>query len=63
MFSPERRSAAGVHGAMAIDKESNGMPQVDFGRRTTRVNLWMIVFITIFLAVGGYFVVHYASTH
>ncbi|MDO8543550.1 MAG: hypothetical protein Q7S40_24175 [Opitutaceae bacterium] len=36
---------------MGIDKESSGMPSVDFHRRTTKVNLWMIVGIGVFFAI------------
>jgi hypothetical protein len=36
---------------MAIDKESSGLPEVDFGRRTTKVNLWIIVGVGVFFLV------------
>lgn len=45
---------------MAIDKESDGVPQVDFGRRTTKVNLWMVVAIVVFFALCVGLVMHYA---
>ena len=35
---------------MSIDKGSSGFPEVNVHRRTTKVNLWMIVGILIFLA-------------
>jgi hypothetical protein len=35
---------------MAIDKESSGLPEVDFARRTTKVNLWIIVAVAVFFA-------------
>jgi hypothetical protein len=39
---------------MAIDKESSGLPEVDFERRTTKVNLWIIVAVGVFyLAMAG----------
>lgn len=36
---------------MSIDKESNGVPEVNVHRRTTKVNLWMIAGIVLFFAV------------
>lgn len=41
---------------MAIDKESNGVPQVDFRRRTTKVNLWMLVWVGLFY-IGAVFAI------
>jgi hypothetical protein len=39
---------------MAIDKESTGLPEVDLSRRTTKVNLWIIVAVGVFfVAMGG----------
>jgi hypothetical protein len=35
---------------MSIDKESNGIPEVNVHRRTTKVNLWMIAAVVAFLA-------------
>ncbi len=43
----------GVSIRMSIDKESNGIPEVNVHRRTTRVNLWMIVAVLAFFIVGG----------
>jgi hypothetical protein len=37
---------------MSIDKESNGIPEFDSGRRTTKVNLSMIVAVGFFLVFG-----------
>jgi hypothetical protein len=37
---------------MAIDKESSGVPEVDLKRRTTKVNLSIIVAVGIFYAIG-----------
>jgi hypothetical protein len=39
---------------MAIDKESSGLPEIDPHRRTTKVNLSIIV------AIGVFFVIVYA---
>ena len=40
-----------VHaGLMSIEKESSGLPQVDVHRRTTKVNLSIVVGIAIFFA-------------
>ncbi len=36
---------------MAIDKESSGMPSVDFKRPGTKVNLWMIVGVGVFFLI------------
>ena len=36
---------------MSIDKESNGLPEVNVHRRTTKVNLWMIAAVVFFLAL------------
>lgn len=36
---------------MSIDKESNGVPEVNVHRPTTKVNLWMIAAVMIFFAV------------
>jgi len=45
--------AGGCHlGSMSIDKESNGIPEFDSGRRTTKVNLSMIVAVGFFLVFG-----------
>ena len=45
---------------MAIDKESNGVPEVDLSRRTTKVNLWMIVAVAFFFVVTGLAVYYFA---
>jgi hypothetical protein len=34
---------------MAIEKESSGIPEVDVHKRTTKVNLSMIVAVVVFL--------------
>jgi hypothetical protein len=50
------RAPARVHGVniqMSIDKDSSGFPEVNVHRRTTKVNLWMIVGILVFFIVGG----------
>jgi hypothetical protein len=41
----------GIH--MSIDKESDGIPEVNVHRWTTKVNLWMIVAILAFFIVAG----------
>jgi hypothetical protein len=43
---------AGLHG-MSIDKESNGVPEVNLHKRTTKVNLSVIVGVVIFFVIGG----------
>jgi len=37
---------------MSIDKESNGLPQVDVHRRTTKVNLSIVVAVVVFIVVA-----------
>ncbi|HWL17823.1 MAG TPA: hypothetical protein VNR00_19590 [Opitutus sp.] len=37
---------------MAIDKESSGVPEVDWGRRTTKVNLGIVVGVAVFYAIA-----------
>jgi hypothetical protein len=56
----ERVCVGSVGGKMAIDKESTGLPEIDFKRRTTRVNLWMIVGIGVFFAVTAAVVMYFA---
>ena len=41
-----------VNGDVSIDKESNGIPEFDAGRRTTKVNLSMIVAVGLFFVFG-----------
>lgn len=38
---------------MSIDKESDGVPEVNVQRRTTKVNLWMIAAILAFFVVAA----------
>lgn len=38
---------------MSIDKDSNGVPEVDLSKRTTKVNLSVIAAVLIFLGIGG----------
>ena len=45
---------------MAIDKESSGLPEMDLRRRTTKVNLWMIVAVALFFVFTGVLVLFYA---
>jgi len=37
---------------MSIDKESNGVPEVNLHRRTTKVNLAIIIAVVVFLIIG-----------
>ena len=59
-FRRERQREQWVCPAMAIDKESNGVPEVDLSRRTTKVNLWMIVAVAFFFVVTGLAVYYFA---
>ena len=45
-----RTHTSSVHRRMAIDKESSGLPEVNLARRTTKVNLGVIVGVAVFLA-------------
>jgi len=47
---------------MAIDKDSNGVPEVDLSRRTTKVNLWMIIAVALFFIVMAAVVFHFWKT-
>jgi len=38
---------------MSIDKESNGLPQVDVHRRTTKVNVSMVAAILVFFLLAA----------
>lgn len=40
---------------MSIDKTSSGLPEVDVQRRTTKVNLSVIIAVFLFLAAMGGF--------
>jgi hypothetical protein len=48
---------------MSIDKESSGMPEVDLGRRTTKVNFGTIIGVAVFLVVAAAVIIWYASHH
>ena len=47
---------------MSIDKNSTGFPEVNLQRKTTQVNMWMIVGVVLFL-VGGAAVTYWTSQH
>jgi len=36
-----------------IDKEGNGVPEVDFSRRTTKVNLGLVIGIVVFFVMAA----------
>lgn len=38
---------------MSIDKDSNGVPEVNVHKRTTKVNLSVIVAVVVFFVIGG----------
>lgn len=46
---------------MSIDKESNGMPEIDSSKRTTKVNLFIIVAVAVFMGVGAILMVWLAQ--
>ena len=46
---------------LAIDKESDGVPEVDLSRRTTKVNVWMIVAVGLFFVITGIMVYFFAK--
>jgi hypothetical protein len=49
----ELRQDAGGLQDMSIDKESDGVPEVDLSKRTTKVNLSVIVAVGLFLGFGA----------
>lgn len=52
-ITPAPTLVRGVSRLMSIDKESSGFPEVNVHRATTKVNLWMIAGILLFLVVAG----------
>ena len=48
---------------MSIDKHSSGMPEIDVGRRTTKVNLGTMIGVALFLAIAAAVIIWYASHH
>ena len=47
--------ADGLQG-MSIDKESDGVPEVDLSKRTTKVNLSVIIGVGLFLGIGAFII-------
>jgi hypothetical protein len=47
---------------MSIDQESTGIPEFDAGRPTTKVNIFMILAVVIFLGAMLAMVIHFAAT-
>jgi hypothetical protein len=45
---------------MSIDKNSNGFPEVNLEKKTTQVNVWMVVAVVCFL-LGGTALAYWAS--
>lgn len=39
---------------MSIEHDSDGVPEVDPRKRTTKVNLFIITAVGVFMAIGGY---------
>jgi hypothetical protein len=35
---------------MSIDKQSTGLPEINVHKRTTKVNLWMVAAVIVFLS-------------
>lgn len=60
--TPERNTESSVGRGMAIDKESSGLPEVDLKRRTTKVNLWMIIGVALFFVIAAGLVMWFART-
>lgn len=48
---------------MSIDKESSGLPEVNVHRRTTKVNLSIVIGVLIFFAVMAGLVAYLWNTH
>ncbi|HYC70053.1 MAG TPA: hypothetical protein VEB66_02540 [Opitutaceae bacterium] len=39
---------------MSIEKDSDGVPEVDPRKRTTKVNLFIIAAVGVFMAIGAF---------
>jgi hypothetical protein len=48
---------------MSIDKESNGVPEFDTRRRTTKVNISMMVAVGLFFIFGIVAFLYFQSHH
>lgn len=46
---------------MSIDKEGTGVPEVNFSKKTTQVNVWMIGGIVVFFLLMGGLLVYFAN--
>ena len=46
---------------MSIDKDSSGVPEVNFGKKTTQVNLWMVGGMLIFFLLMGGLLVYFSN--
>lgn len=42
-----------VSGTMSIEKESHGFPEVNVHRRTTKVNVSMVIAVLLFFAIAA----------
>jgi hypothetical protein len=51
MGGGERLRHRWVHRPMSIDKDSTGRPEVDISRRTTKVNLSIVIGVGLFFAL------------
>ena len=52
-----------VEVAMSIDKGSNGMPEIDVHKRTTKVNLSIVIGIALFFATMAIVIVWLWASH
>lgn len=52
-----------VHRGMSIEKDSTGLPEVNVRRRTTKVNLSLVLGVLIFFAVMAGLVAYLWNTH
>jgi hypothetical protein len=59
--NPERPSTESVRKGMSIDKEGSGFPEVNVHRRTTKVNLGIIIGVAVFFAVCASVIFYLAS--
>ena len=59
----EHRDPTVVNRDVSIDKDSNGIPEFDSGRRTTKVNLWMIVAVGLFFVFGFLAILYFNGHH
>jgi hypothetical protein len=48
---------------MSFDNKNDGQPIVNVHKRTTKVNIWMVVAVVVFLAIGVVAAVMFVRDH